>query len=86
MGRSDMSSKVKEPKATSTRPGPGEVGYDKMAVPQFVLELLRQHTAQEEVVKLVQERYPYTRLNSNHVAWMASAQSFTNLDIEGEAE
>ncbi len=81
-----MSPKAQEAETGPVPPGPGEDGYDKMAVPKFVLELLKQHTEQEDVVKLVKERYPYTRLDRNHVAWMASAQSFTDLDIEGEGD
>lgn len=81
-----MSPDVKEADTGPSPPGPGETGYDKMAVPMYVLELLKQHTRQEEVMKLVKERYPYTRLNQNHVAWMASAQSFTDLDIEAHGD
>jgi len=84
-----MVPEIKEMAIETTQPsppGPGEAGFDKMAVPKYVLELLKQDKSQKEVLELTKERFPYTRLNSNHIAWMASAQSFSDLDIEGDPE
>jgi len=67
---------------TATPPGPGEPGYDKMAVPRYAMELLRDGKPRDRIVDLVKERYPYTRINERHVAWMASARTLGDLDVE----
>lgn len=80
-----MADKEKAPEAESTPagpPGPGEPGYDKMAVPKFILTLIHQGKKEKKIVDMVKDKYPYSRVNVRHVAWMASAQAFGDLDPE----
>ena len=69
-----------ENESKKSPPGPGEPGFDKLAVPKYILELLRGGTKPAKVPDKVRERYPYSQVNARHVAWMASAQSFSDLD------